>query len=79
MKHFTNIEKYREYYEFSKPLHPMLAIDIVDSDDEAITCSSYGEAVSTDFYNITLKKIISGRISYGHTDYDFSNGATYDF
>ena len=75
MKHFKTIAAFRENYGFPRPLHPLFSFDKSEFDGMDLSCgNTEPEAFSTDFYSITLKKIVSGRIAYGHTDYDFRSG-----
>jgi len=59
------------------PEHPQLSILSIKSlvDAKTISCIDTPTAISNDFYNISLKKVISGEILYGRTKYDFTNGA----
>jgi AraC-like DNA-binding protein len=74
MKHYKTISDYRECRGMSSPLHPLICIDRDEYDGENDSCHSGLEAFSTEFYSITMKKIVSGRLAYGHTDYDFRSG-----
>ena len=74
MRHYRTISEYRECNRLPGTLHPLFSFDRSEYDGESLCTTPKVEAFSTDFYSITLKKIISGRIAYGHTDYDFSSG-----
>jgi len=74
MKHFKNISAYLEYVNFPAPEHPQLSVfPITDQLMEGFRECSL--PITTDFYFLTFKKIITGDIDYGRTKYDFTNGA----
>jgi AraC-like DNA-binding protein len=74
MKHYRTISEYRELNGLSSPLHPLFSFDRSKYDGESSCGTGKVEAFSTDFYSITMKKIISGKIAYGHTEHDYSSG-----
>ena len=74
--HFTDIAEHNAYFGLPAPEHPLFFITsmVVDNDDDTVKCLPEPLQVSTDFYSISLKTIVSGEIIYGRTKYDFSNG-----
>lgn len=74
MKHYRTISEYRELNGLPAPLHPLFCFDKSEYDGESSCGTGKAEAFSSDFYSITMKKIISGRIAYGHTEHDFRSG-----
>lgn len=76
-RHFTSVADLNEYMGIAAPEHPQLSIISIKSltDAQTISCIDTPTVISNDFYNISLKKVISGEIHYGRTKYDFKNGA----
>lgn len=74
MRHFKTISEFREYFGAPRTLHPLFSFDRSEFDGDTSCLDPEARAFTTDFYSITLKKIISGRIAYGHTDFDFRSG-----
>ncbi len=74
--HFTDIAEHNAFFGFPAPEHPLFFINSYTSDkgDGIANCLSEPLQISTDFYSITIKTIVSGEIFYGRTKYDFSNG-----
>ena len=74
--HFTSITEHNSYFGLPAPEHPLFFIMsfVPDNTDGIARCLSEPMNISTDFYSISLKKIVSGEIIYGRTRYDFSNG-----
>lgn len=70
--HFDNLTGYHEYFGLPAPEHPLISILSMQSD---ASCISGELEMSTDFYGISLKHIISGEFHYGRTQYDFKNGS----
>lgn len=74
MKHFKTLASYLEYINAPKSEHSLLHVVSVDkSFMEALRKSS--PPIINSCYSISFKKVISGHLSYGRTQYDFSNGA----
>ncbi len=74
MLHFKSISHYLEYINAPKSEHPLLSVLTID--DEFIRfLRDSSEPITNDFYSISFKKVISGSLMYGRTQYDFSNGA----
>ncbi|WCP69495.1 helix-turn-helix transcriptional regulator [Vibrio tubiashii] len=73
--HFQTIAQHNAALGLRPPEHPL--IDVIkmssNSDDNQLNCA--GEiSLSTSFYSISLKHIVSGELMYGRTKYDCSNG-----
>ena len=76
MKHFNNICDFIEYTGLPKSEHPMFSLVSVDTSGSTLGCpKEVTPAISTDFYSISLKKVVSGELNYGRSKYDFKNGA----
>ena len=74
--HFTDIAEHNAFFGFPTPEHPLFYINTFVLSDDADNQKCFQEPlqVSTDFYSISLKTIVSGEIIYGRTKYDFKNG-----
>ena len=74
--HFTDIAEHNAFFGFPIPDHPLFFINsfVLDDDADNQKCFQEPLQVSTDFYSISLKTIVSGEIIYGRTRYDFKNG-----
>lgn len=75
MKHFKTLSEYLEYMQLPPSEHPLLSV-LFARGDEFLPCPRESSPpISTDCYSISLKKIVTGNLSYGRTKYDFTNGA----
>ncbi|CAM1361953.1 Transcriptional regulator [Tenacibaculum litopenaei] len=77
--HFQHIEAMHEYYQLAAPEHPLFSIMHTVADSaETVNCDTheYTEPIemSCDFYAISLKRILSGELTYGRTKYDCTKG-----
>lgn len=73
--HFSDIQSYHEYWGLPAPEHPLFSVLSLSSDDgDIMRCPDQAFLISTDFYSINLKHILSGEIHYGRTQFDFNNG-----
>ncbi|WP_200977982.1 AraC family transcriptional regulator [Echinicola sp. 20G] len=75
---FKSIEELHAYSGLSKPENPFFsATHIVPNNVQPATCEESVELVSLtcDFYNISLKNIVSGELIYGKTKYDCNSGS----
>lgn len=74
--HFKTIADHHSFLGLPPPEHPLLSVLRTEpTASSAITsCADTDIALSTGFYSISLKKIISGEIFYGRTQYDCENG-----
>lgn len=70
--HFKSVEAFHHYMQWPPPEHPLLGMMSLDNLTSQHIASS--PPIINDFYIITLKYIISGRMTYGRTPFDFSHG-----
>jgi len=74
MQHFKTLSTYFEYMHLPRPEHPMLSV-LSSGDDGFLPCPRKSSPpILTDCYSISLKKIVKGKLNYGRTKYDFTNG-----
>lgn len=75
--HFSDLSEYHEFLGLPAPEHPLFSVVKSDSKnmDDIVECGDVDVVLSSDFYTLSLKNIISGEIFYGRTKYDFKNGA----
>lgn len=68
----NNISELHQLMGQEKPLHPLVSV----IDFAKVKTPKYGKqlAYSTEFYMITLKKILPGSVKYGRMNYDFQEG-----
>ncbi len=75
MKHFKTLSAYFDYMQLPRPEHPMLSV-LFAIDDCFLPCPKESSPpITNDCYTISLKKIVKGKLNYGRTKYDFTNGA----
>lgn len=75
MQHFKTLSAYFDYIELPRPEHPMLSV-LFAKDGNFLPCPKESSPpISNDCYSISLKKIVKGKLNYGRTKYDFTNGA----
>lgn len=72
MQHFSSVQEFHEYMGWPSPENPMFSIIAFDTFGADHRPSS--PAITTDFYMITLKYVVSGELIYGRTSFDFSRG-----
>lgn len=72
ISHYKSIEELHEKSGFEKPKHPLVSMMTCK---ELMTYSVGEDRFTGDFYMIALKKIKSGHVLYGKTQYDHSNGS----
>lgn len=73
--HFNSISDYHQFAGKPAPEHPLISV----SDTKTIpashtSCRPENVELSSDLYMISLKKVTSGQIIYGKTQYDCSSG-----
>ena len=75
--HFHSIADQNEFMGLPEPEHPLVTVCDVSNigGGDTAECVDNDLAISTDFYSISLKHIVSGEIFYGRTKYDCSNGS----
>jgi AraC-like DNA-binding protein len=75
MQHFKTHSAYFEYLNLPSPEHPLLSI-LSAKGERFLPCPRKSSPpISNDCYSISLKKIVKGKLNYGRTKYDFTNGA----
>ncbi|MCV6636420.1 helix-turn-helix transcriptional regulator [Candidatus Albibeggiatoa sp. nov. NOAA] len=74
-KYYASITEHNRDLGFPEPEHPLFSIVHVKSKkpDGLLSCKE-DCTVTTEFYTISIKKIIAGEIFYGRTKYDCQNG-----
>ncbi|PHR46079.1 MAG: AraC family transcriptional regulator [Fluviicola sp.] len=77
MKHFSTLSSYFEYLELPQPEHPMFSVMSAAGDNFLPCPKESSPPITNDCYTISLKKVISGKLNYGRTKYDFTNGAMF--
>ena len=70
-RHFSHLSDYHDYLGLTAPEHPLISVSSINSD---ATCITEEIEITTDFYSISLKHIVTGDIFYGRTKYDYNNG-----
>lgn len=72
MTHFSSLQEFHKYMGWPPPEHPQLSLMPLDS--TAVPHRRTSPPISSDLYMIILKRVISGALTYGRTDLDFSCG-----
>ena len=73
--HFSSITEHNQALGLSEPEHPLFCVTHTKSDKPGGILSCKNDViVSTDFYTVSIKRIISGEVVYGRTKYDCQNG-----
>ena len=73
--HFNTIAEHNEALGLAKPEHPLICVAHVRSEQIGAPIECHDDiTLSSDFYSISLKKIIAGEIFYGRTKYDCQDG-----
>lgn len=75
---FKNIAEFHKHFDLQEPENPLFSIIHTVHDTENTSCETApleeSIGITSNFYNISFKKILSGEISYGRTKYDCNNG-----
>ncbi|MCK0192514.1 response regulator transcription factor [Arenibacter sp. F20364] len=66
-----------EYLELPRPEHPMFSVFTAMGDGFLPCPKESSPPITNDCYTISFKKIIKGDLTYGRTQYDFTNGALF--
>lgn len=74
--HFSDITEQNAFLGIAEPEHPLLSVASFHSNinNDMTSCADNDFTISSDFYSISLKNIISGEIFYGRTQYDCKKG-----
>jgi len=75
MQHFKTLSAFLDYIELPHPEHPMLSVLNAKADSFLPCPKESSPPITTDCYTISLKKFVKGKLNYGRTKYDFTNGA----
>ncbi len=75
MQHFKTLSAYFEYMQLPRSEHPMLSILFATGENFLPCPKENSPPITNDCYTISLKKIVKGKLNYGRTKYDFTNGA----
>lgn len=75
MQHFKTLSSYFDYMQLPRPEHPMLSV-LFATGEHFLPCpKDSSPPITNDCYTISLKKIVKGKLNYGRTKFDFTNGA----
>lgn len=74
MKHFETLSAYFDYIQLPRPEHPMLSVLSAKGENFLPCPKQSSPPITNDCYSISLKKIVKGKLNYGRTRYDFTNG-----
>lgn len=69
---FNSISELHKALDFPKPLHPL--VSLVNYADIKIPNDELPKSLLFNFYKISYKKSLTGKIKYGQTYYDFDEG-----
>ena len=75
MQHFKTLSHYLEYVDLPRPEHPLLSVFTAKGDGFLPCPRESSPPITNDCYSISLKKIVEGKVKYGRTKFDFTNGA----
>ena len=74
MQHFKTLSGYFEYMQLPRPEHPMFSVLFARGEAFLPCPRESSPPITSDCYSISLKKIVTGKINYGRTKFDFTNG-----
>ncbi|MEL6986405.1 MAG: AraC family transcriptional regulator, partial [Bacteroidota bacterium] len=74
MQHFKTLASFLDYMQLPRSMHPTINVMIPKGDGHLPCSIKSSPPITTDCYSISLKKIVKGKLNYGRTKYDFSNG-----
>lgn len=73
--HFNDLAEYHEFLGLPAPENPLFSVLSMSSEQADVAqCADLDVAISSDFYSVSLKHIVSGELHYGRTKYDCKNG-----
>ncbi|MRI01682.1 helix-turn-helix domain-containing protein [Kriegella sp. EG-1] len=75
MKHFKTLSSYLDYLGMPRPEHPMLSVFNSKGNGYLPCPRESSPPITNDCYTISFKKFIEGKLNYGRTKFDFTNGA----
>ena len=75
-KHYSTISEFLADIGKPPPEHPLFTVLSVKADKTNlhVDCPELHQITTTDFYAISLKRIIEGNLLYGKSQYDCSSG-----
>lgn len=74
MQHFKTLSAYFDYMQLPSPEHPMFSVLFAKGEDFLPCPKASSPPITNDCYTISLKKIVKGKLNYGRTKLDFTNG-----
>ena len=77
MEHFHTLSAYLEYLELPRPEHPMFSVYTAMGEGFLPCPKESSPPITNDCYSISFKKIVEGELTYGRTQYYFTNGALF--
>jgi AraC family transcriptional activator of pobA len=75
IQHLKTIHEFHRSRGLQPPKHPL--ISVVNYDDIHLSPENMGASWLIDFYSISLKKNLTGKIKYGQQEYDFDEGVMF--
>ena len=75
IQHIKTIHEFHRSRGLSPPKHPL--ISVVDYGDVRLAPENMGVSWVFDFYSISLKRNLNGKIKYGQQEYDFDEGVMF--
>ena len=75
IQHIKTIREFHRSRALPPPKHPL--ISLVDYADVHLSPEKMGISWVFDFYSISLKRNLNGKIKYGQQDYDFDEGVMF--
>ena len=72
-----SISELHQLRGWPKPAHPL--ISVVHLDSFPLTTGENQINIALDFYSISLKRIVNGKVKYGQQHYDFDEGVMFFF
>ena len=77
MQHFKTLSAYLDYLELPRTEHPMISVFTALGDGFLPCPKESSPPITNDCYTISFKKFVKGDLTYGCTNYDFTNGALF--
>lgn len=77
MQHFKTLSAYLDYLELPSPEHPMLSVFNSKGNGNLPCPRESSPPITNNCYSISFKKFVKGKLNYGRTKYDFTNGALF--
>ncbi|MCX6218433.1 AraC family transcriptional regulator [Spirosoma sp.] len=74
-KRVKSISEFHSFKGLPQPEHPL--ISVIDYSDIACVPENHASNYVFDFYNIAVKRGVTGKLKYGQQAYDFNNGVMF--